>query len=362
MKSPGFDFDLLENSEHEGSGHENGELWLVSYADLMTLLFGFFVMMYSDADRTKEIEKTFSAERAPALTDTKETSIENASPRNEEALAQAMQARIKELEVEVKDLKGSLEVKSIEARDSQEEAKALSAKLAESHTKLDFGAKKDSQADRISKNAMMEEARLLFRTPCRMCIHFGSTSRDVGEMISSDNGVVATHVTRGGPAELAGIRSGDVIEKIDGRRPREGFQFENLPLGKEVEVELKRFGKPLTLKVSLDALGPEAKKKIEGEAALPVEGVGKFSVSGIGLRERITHYIPSEVEGVLIVTPCRSCGFSAWMLSEGDVILSINGEPVTSPTQLQQIWLGKAVVEVWRHRNRDFELLALTPG
>ncbi|MBC7692655.1 MAG: OmpA family protein [Methylotenera sp.] len=39
---------LSFSHEHEESGH--GEPWLVSYADLMTLLFGFFVILYSIAN------------------------------------------------------------------------------------------------------------------------------------------------------------------------------------------------------------------------------------------------------------------------------------------------------------------------
>lgn len=45
-----------DHEEHEG-GHD--EPWLVSYADMMTLLFGFFVLMYSFAskDKSEEWEK-----------------------------------------------------------------------------------------------------------------------------------------------------------------------------------------------------------------------------------------------------------------------------------------------------------------
>ncbi len=41
------DFEAPHHEEEHGGGHD--EPWLVSYADLMTLLFGFFVLMYSFA-------------------------------------------------------------------------------------------------------------------------------------------------------------------------------------------------------------------------------------------------------------------------------------------------------------------------
>lgn len=41
--------------------HENHERWLVSYADFITLLFAFFVVMYATSTRNQEKEKSFES-------------------------------------------------------------------------------------------------------------------------------------------------------------------------------------------------------------------------------------------------------------------------------------------------------------
>lgn len=46
------------NVEHE---HENSERWLVSYADFITLLFAFFVVMYATSTQNSEKEKKFES-------------------------------------------------------------------------------------------------------------------------------------------------------------------------------------------------------------------------------------------------------------------------------------------------------------
>src|SRR3981081_1973316 len=45
---------------HEG-GHENGERWLLTYADLITLLMVFFVVLYSMSHADSEKFKRISA-------------------------------------------------------------------------------------------------------------------------------------------------------------------------------------------------------------------------------------------------------------------------------------------------------------
>ncbi len=68
---------MSNDSEHEEEDHGDDELWLISYADLMTLLFGFFVLLYvfasaksGEAEKVREgLAKSFGGAYVPPYED-----------------------------------------------------------------------------------------------------------------------------------------------------------------------------------------------------------------------------------------------------------------------------------------------------
>jgi C-terminal processing protease CtpA/Prc len=328
--------DLSSHEDEPHAGPEHGELWLVSYADLMTLLFGFFVMLYADAGRMQDVKETFDKEATP-LASSNDTKTEKEQTDKDQSAIEAIV-----LKERIADLESKLNLAQSE----------LSAKRAS----LDNPS--------FSKASLKEEARLLFKMPCRFCANFSNyiDSGVAGQLQASQTDVVITHITRGGPADLAGLHAGDIIESINGHIPNERGLFESFSVGQEVPVNLRRFGQKMTLTVRLDSISPEALKELKTAPTEMSMTVGEVAVSRIGPRERIMHYIPSEIEGTLVTRSCESCGYLRDRLQVGDVIVSINGEWVRSPEQLAQIWVGPAVVEVWRKSSRSYDLVRLSPG
>lgn len=51
--------DSNNRKNHQHEEHENHERWLVSYADFITLLFAFFVVMYATSNNDQEKQKSF---------------------------------------------------------------------------------------------------------------------------------------------------------------------------------------------------------------------------------------------------------------------------------------------------------------
>jgi len=144
-------------------------------------------------------------------------------------------------------------------------------------------------------------------------------------------GAVVAQVLPGSAAEKAGIRSGDIIVGIDGRKVKDGSALRNaigiLRAGTDIELELIRDGRPKTVKATI-ALPREA--RTEGERL-------SRKLSGALLGNLSADHPLGEEGGVEIleVEP----GSDAWQagLRKGDVIVSVNRHAVGSLLDLSQV-------------------------
>jgi serine protease Do len=141
-------------------------------------------------------------------------------------------------------------------------------------------------------------------------------------------GALVVEVFRHGAAERAAIVPGDVVVRFGGKAVESDADLVRLTAaakpGSSLDVELVRFGVPVTARVHVDEARPSAKP-----AATPHEGerdLFGLQVAPLTLRQRER----LRVEGGVVVERPGEGGSRAGLL-RGDVILSVNGTLAPSP-------------------------------
>jgi serine protease Do len=158
--------------------------------------------------------------------------------------------------------------------------------------------------------------------------------------VSDTSGAFVQDVTRGGPADKAGIKPGDVIRKFDGRTVTDSEQLLAMAAtaspGSTVPVEILRNGELLTLKVTVDQR-PSDLGFTGGRRKIPSTG----TLRGIAV-QNLTHAlrkqleIPADVRGVVVAEVDPSSP-AARYLEPGDLILSVNHHPVSSAIEFNNL-------------------------
>src|SRR6266513_5042432 len=200
-----------------------------------------------------------------------------------------------------------------------------------------------------------------------------------GESGTDTDGVTVADVLAGSPAAQAGVQPGDVIRKFDGHDVKNFPTLRTLvaqtQLNKQVELEILRDGKPLTVKAQIkeqpidqQASGgvprqnqPQAQGRQQPNDQETVDSpLASIQVDELTPEKARQLDLPLNARGVLVTNVDPDSGVAE--LQKGDVIEEINQQPVTSVSDYKKI-AGSLdpnqpqVLSVCRHRARSFLVL-----
>lgn len=155
--------------------------------------------------------------------------------------------------------------------------------------------------------------------------------KDIAESVglASAKGALVTEPTKDSPADKAGIRSGDVITKVDGKEINNALDLSRTIAGKnpgtEVDVTVWRDGKEESLKVTLGKLD-EAKLASNEKPAKEEPKSTEPTPTSVG----ITLVPNADGPGLLIQDVEQDSAAAERGLAVGDTILQVNNQDVSS--------------------------------
>lgn len=202
-----------------------------------------------------------------------------------------------------------------------------------------------------------------------------TTDIAAGLGLPKDKGEIVASVEPNGPAARAGIQQGDVIVRINGQdvtfENTLSYVIANTPVGSSIPIELVRAGQRRTVSATIAQRPSEA--IVQARSGLPVDPEDEapdeknpaaeatrqsLGITLTPLTEaiRTQQKLASTVNGVVIAGISPNSDAAAQGLQRGDVILTINQQPTTTPAQ------AAAAVEAARKSGRDTVLLLVQRG
>jgi len=179
-------------------------------------------------------------------------------------------------------------------------------------------------------------------------------------------GAVVEDIAPNGPAAKAGLKSGDVVRKFNGTTVEDQTSLTDMVAesspGSTATLDIIRDGRPMTVKVTLGER-PANLPVFAGAAGAPEEGALKgVQVQNLTPELRQELGVPSGTSGV-VVTQVDPNSSAAQALTQGDLIESINRQPVHNTGDFNQLAAqakGRTLLRVIRQGQGLF--VVVTPG
>lgn len=158
----------------------------------------------------------------------------------------------------------------------------------------------------------------------------------------ADEGVLVAAVEPGGPAERAGIRTGDVITALNGEAIKSGRELSrsvaSMRPGTDARMTIVRDGKAQELTISIGQRGDDRPSR--SSDLDPPDGGKRLGVALSPLPEAARGQLGLEpgVSGVLVqrVEPGSPAAENG--LRSGDIIVSANSQGVAAPSDVANAW------------------------
>ena len=171
--------------------------------------------------------------------------------------------------------------------------------------------------------------------------------------LESTKGALVSQVQPGSPADLADIRHGDIILKIDEieivSAPQLRLTVSQMMPGREVDVEIIRRGRIKVLSVVLGSLSGKVVSTAPQQDIL--EGV-VLEVLTDELRKESK--IPESIEGILVQRVDKESEFNR-TLSKNMIIMEVNQTKVRTLKQMkQELKVGANSLYVWVSGQKRF--------
>jgi serine protease Do len=186
-------------------------------------------------------------------------------------------------------------------------------------------------------------------------------------------GAIVAQVTPGSPAANAGLKSGDVIHELNGKKIADGSALQvavsqDQP-GTTIQLGIIRNGNPMQVGVKVGEYHKSGTEVAENDGAAKPGNTGKLglAVDDLDQDARQQLQIPADVKGAAIAqvrpgSPAEDAG-----LQPGDVVLEVNRKPVASAEQFANMMkstpAGKDILLlVWSKGNDSYRVVHPSSG
>jgi serine protease Do len=188
--------------------------------------------------------------------------------------------------------------------------------------------------------------------------------------VHDNNGAVVTQVEANSPGAKAGLKVGDVITEINGKKVTDAGQLQmevgEMTPGTQLGLQVVREGKSISVPITLDSMdGSNGETKVADNAnGKPRWGLGIADITP-DLRQQLN--APDDLHGAVIErvqpgSPSDDAG-----LQPGQVIMAVNRHETKSASDVQKALASvpkgqDALVLIWANGGNTFRVLHSTNG